>query len=231
MIYNNIHKGIFKNRPNRFIAEVEIDGKVEICHVKNTGRCKELLISGATVYANYADNPSRATKYDLIAVEKGELLINMDSYAPNIAFGEYLQQGKFFENVTLIKPEAKYGASRFDFYVETARSKAFIEVKGVTLEDDGVALFPDAPTTRGVKHMLELAQCLSDGYEAMVVFVVQMRDVRYFSPNTQMHSAFSHALTAAGQAGVHIFAFDCHVTENSMTIGKAVPVRLSASPI
>ncbi|MCL2286727.1 MAG: DNA/RNA nuclease SfsA [Firmicutes bacterium] len=225
MIYNNIHKGIFKNRPNRFIAEVEIDGKVEICHVKNTGRCKELLISGATVYANYADNPSRATKYDLIAVDKGDLIINMDSYAPNIAFGEYLQQGKFFENVTLIKPEAKYGASRFDFYVETARSKAFIEVKGVTLEENGIAMFPDAPTERGIKHLNELAACITDGHDAYVVFVVQMKGIKHFTPNYKTHAAFGETLSKVMSMGVNAMAFDCEITAEKMEINNRVPIK------
>jgi len=226
MTYDNVHKGIFKSRPNRFIAEVEINGKIEVCHVKNTGRCKELLVPCATVYANYADSPSRATKYDLIAVEKGDLLINMDSYAPNIAFGEYLRQGKFFENVTLIKPEAKYGTSRFDFYVETANSKSFIEVKGVTLEENGVAMFPDAPTERGIKHLNELAACIADGYDAYVVFVVQMKDIRHFTPNYKTHAAFGEALRKVMSMGVNAMAFDCEVTAEKMVVSERIPIKL-----
>ena len=183
MIYNDIREGIFRSRPNRFIAEVEINGKVEVCHVKNTGRCKELLRPGATVYVNYVDSPSRSTKYDLAAVHKGDLLINMDSIAPNHAFGEYLRQGKFIDGVTHVKAEAKYGNSRFDFYVETANTRAFIEVKGVTLEENGVAMFPDAPTERGIKHLNELAACINDGYDAYTVFIVQMKGITHFTPN------------------------------------------------
>ena len=226
MTYDNIHKGVFQSRPNRFIAEVEINGKLEICHVKNTGRCKELLVPGAAVYANYADNPSRSTKYDLVAVEKSDLLINMDSYAPNIAFGEYLRQGKFLENVTLIKPEAKYGTSRFDFYVETISSKAFIEVKGVTLEENGIAMFPDAPTERGIKHLNELAACIADGYEAFTVFVIQMKGISYFTPNYKIHAAFGETLVKVRNMGVKVFAFDCNVTSDSMAINEPIPVKL-----
>ena len=226
MIYINIHKGVFKSRPNRFIAEVEIDGKIEICHVKNTGRCKELLIPGFTVYANYADNPSRATKYDLIAVEKGDLLINMDSHAPNIAFGEYLRKGKFLENITLIKPEAKYGTSRFDFYVETLSRKAFIEVKGVTLEENGVAMFPDAPTERGIKHLNELAACIADGFDAYVVFVIQMSGVTHFTPNHKTHAAFGQTLAKVMSMGVNAVAFDCVVAPEKMEICKRVSIKI-----
>ena len=226
MIYNNICKGIFKSRPNRFIAEVEIDGKIEVCHVKNTGRCKELLIPGTVIYANYVENPSRTTKYDLIAVEKGDLLINMDSYAPNVAFGEYLRQGKFLENITLIKPEAKYGASRFDFYIETTNSKAFIEVKGVTLEENGIAMFPDAPTERGIKHLNELATCIADGYDAYVVFVIQMKGVAYFTPNYKTHAAFGEILGKVMKMGVKAMAFDCIVSAEQMTISQQIPVEL-----
>jgi len=226
MIYNNIYKGTFKSRPNRFIAEVEIDGKIEVCHVKNTGRCKELLIPGVAVYANYVDSPSRATKYDLVAVEKGDLLINMDSYAPNVAFGEYLRQGKFLENITLIKPEAKYGASRFDFYIETKDSKAFIEVKGVTLEENGIAMFPDAPTERGIKHLNELATCIADGYDAYVIFVIQMKGVTYFTPNYKTHAAFGEILGKVMSKGVNAMAFDCTVSAEKMAINQQIPIKL-----
>ena len=230
MIYNNICKGIFISRPNRFIAEVEIDGIPEICHVKNTGRCKELLIPGAVVYANKAAHPNRSTKYDLIAVEKmggnGSLLINMDSYAPNIAFGEYLRQGAFLPSISHVKAEAKYGASRFDFYVETVSSKAFIEVKGVTLEENGIAMFPDAPTERGLKHLNELAACIADGYDAYVVFVIQMAGVSRFSPNNKTHAAFGETLANIMEAGVKALAFDCTVLPDSMVINKPVPISI-----
>jgi sugar fermentation stimulation protein A len=226
MKYQNVRDGIFISRPNRFIAEVELDGRCERVHVKNTGRCRELLTPGATVYLQEAANLNRSTRYDLIVAKKGERLINMDANAPNIAFYEYLQNGLHIDGVTSIKPEAKHGSSRFDFYVEARNRRIFIEVKGVTLEEDGVVMFPDAPTERGVKHLNELTRCVLDGYEAQVVFVVQMSDVLYFTPNTKMHPAFGDALVSAQKTGVAIAAFDCDVAPDSMTIGKAVEVRL-----
>jgi len=226
MTYDNIVPGVFISRPNRFIAEVEIGGAVEVCHVKNTGRCRELLIPGGLVYLQKADNPNRVTKYDLIAVRKGGRLINMDANAPNKAFLEYLRSGAYMDGVTHIKPEARYGASRFDFYVEAGGRRIFIEVKGVTLEEDGVVLFPDAPTERGVKHLRELARCVAEGFEAHAVFVIQMDNVRYFTPNNDTHPAFGAALAAAKRAGVIVVAFDCDVSEDSMTINKAVEIRL-----
>jgi sugar fermentation stimulation protein A len=226
MIYTNITAVKFIARPNRFIAEVEVDGKTEIAHVKNTGRCRELLIPGATVYLSKADNPLRKTQFDLVAVLKGDRLINMDSQAPNKLFYEYLQSECYIENITLIKPEAKYGNSRFDFYVEAENRKIFIEVKGVTLEKDGIVFFPDAPTERGVKHLRELAASLQDGYEAQVVFVVQMNDVRYFTPNDKTHAAFGAALREASGLGVKVVVLDCDVTPDSLVIGKEIEVRL-----
>jgi sugar fermentation stimulation protein A len=246
MIYNNITQGLFRVRPNRFIAHVEVNDKEVIAHVKNTGRCKELLIPGTKVILQNSDNPSRKTAYDLIAVWKGDRLINMDSSAPNKVFLELLKSGQdkfgqhesgqhkleqhklgqYMEDITLIKPEAKYGDSRFDFYVEAGKRKIFIEVKGVTLEENNVALFPDAPTQRGVRHLNELVRSLGDEYEAHVVFVVQMSNVHSFAPNNSTHPAFGEALIAAQKAGVKIAAFDCLVTENSLNIGNHVPVIL-----
>ena len=226
MKYQNVRGGIFISRLNRFIAEVELDGRRELVHVKNTGRCRELLTPGATVYLQEATNPNRSTQYDLIVVKKGERLINMDANAPNGAFYEFLQSGLHIGGVTNIKPEVRYGTSRFDFYVEALDRRIFIEVKGVTLEEDGVVMFPDAPTERGVKHLNELAQCVRDGYEAQVVFVVQMSDVLYFTPNIKMHPAFGDALVSAKSVGVVVEAFDCEVTPNSITISKAVEIRL-----
>ncbi|MDR1766265.1 MAG: DNA/RNA nuclease SfsA [Lachnospiraceae bacterium] len=310
MTYANIVPAVFLRRPNRFIAEVVIDGgtgertgggtsertgerigdriggrigertggETVRVHVKNTGRCEELLAPGVTVYLdapNVTKNPHRSTLYDLVAVQKGDRLINMDSQAPNKAFGEFLRAGGYIPNVTLVKPEARYGDSRFDFYVESVggqggastfhpdlqdgnRSddgpdadllnggmasysqgqpgagvcasavvrKAFIEVKGVTLEGDSVAWFPDAPTLRGVKHLNGLAKCLGQGYEAHAVFVVQMGDVRYFAPNDRTHPAFGEALRKATAAGVKVSAWDCDVTAQGMAIGKEIPVRL-----
>jgi sugar fermentation stimulation protein A len=226
MTYNDICAGTFISRTNRFIADVKINGQTEICHVKNTGRCKELLVPGAVVYLQKSGNPNRSTKYDLVAVEKGARLINMDSQAPNKVFLEYLQSGDYIKDITLIKPETKYGCSRFDFYVESARQKIFIEVKGVTLEENGVVLFPDAPTLRGVKHLNELAMCIRDGYEAHAVFVIQMKGVEYFTTNDRTHREFGEALVSAREGGVRIAALDCDVTTNSLVISKSVPVKL-----
>ena len=226
MTYNNIHRGVFLSRPNRFIAHVEIDGREELVHVKNTGRCRELLVPGAEVYVDKADNPNRSTKYDLVTVRKGGRLINMDSQAPNKVFLEHLREGKYIEGITLIKPEAKYGSSRFDFYAEAGGRKIFIEVKGVTLEENNAVLFPDAPTERGVRHIHELIRCVSEGYEAHAVFVVQMEGAAYFTPNNKTHPAFGEALRAAQAAGVKIAALDCCVSQNSLTIRQPVPIKL-----
>ena len=226
MQYAHIVRGFFISRNKRFIAEVETNGKVERVHVKNTGRCKELLIPGAEVYLDKAANPNRATRYDLVAVKKGGRLINMDATAPNFVFRELLQSGNYLDGVTLIRPEAKYGESRFDFYVEAGSRSLFIEVKGVTLEEHGAALFPDAPTLRGVKHVNELAVCVSKGYEARIVFVAQMEEVRHFTPNRKMHPAFAEALVRAKDAGVGIEAYDCIVTPDSLAIGQEIEVRL-----
>ena len=226
MIYPKIISATFLSRPNRFIAHVDIDGKTEIAHVKNTGRCKELLVPGATVYLALSDNSERKTKYDLVSVQKGKRLINMDSQAPNRVFYEYLELGRYISGVTKIKPEAKFGNSRFDFYVETESRKIFIEVKGVTLEESGVVLFPDAPTERGVKHLNELVRCLHEGYEAQVVFVIQMDDVRYFTPNDKTHPEFGKALRKAEKEGAAIVALDCAVAPDNLNIGKTVQIRL-----
>lgn len=226
MIYKNIKAGIFKARPNRFIAHIEIDGHVEICHVKNTGRCRELLIPDCIVYVEEADNKARKTKYSLIAVQKGERIINMDSQVPNKAVHEWLLGGNLFEDILLIKPEKVYGNSRFDFYIETPGQKIFIEVKGVTLEEDGIVRFPDAPTERGVKHMKELISCTRMGYEAYILFVIQMKDVKRFEPNDVTHPEFGMTLREAKRQGVHVLAYDCNVNPESLSIGKPVPVML-----
>lgn len=223
MRYDNISKGRFLSRPNRFIAYVEVDGNSEKCHVKNTGRCRELLTEGCTVYLEKAKNPERKTRFDLVAVEKGTRLINMDSYAPNIAAGEFLPA--LFPN-GIIRPEYTYGNSRFDFYIEDGERKILLEVKGVTLETDGVVMFPDAPTERGVKHVLELIKCIDEGYGAYLLFVVQMNDVKYFTPNAATHREFAEVLKKAAKRGVKILAYDCTVTPEEMKIGKSVEVRL-----
>ena len=226
MIYENIKRGIFLSRPNRFIAHVEIDGKEQICHVKNTGRCKELLLPGVKVILCESDNPDRKTKYDLIAVYKGNSLINMDSQIPNWVAYEWLKEGNLFKDITLIKPECKYKNSRFDFYVETKKSKNFIEVKGVTLEEDGVAMFPDAPTERGVKHIKELTECKIEGYSAFVIIVIQMKGIKYFTPNVKTHKAFATALKEAKEAGVEIICLDCIVEENSIKADSLVEWKI-----
>ncbi len=226
MQYGKILPARFLSRPNRFVARVEAEGEELVCHVKNTGRCRELLVPGATVWLEESPNPSRKTKFDLIAVEKGDRLINMDAQAPNKVFGEWAAAGGFREGLTLLRPETTYGSSRFDFYWESSKSRGFVEVKGVTLEEDGVVRFPDAPTLRGVKHLDELAKAREAGYEAAVCFVIQMENVRWFAPNDETHPEFGQALRRAAQAGVEILAMDCAVTPQSLTMGKSVPIRL-----
>lgn len=225
MIYPNMVPGIFLSRPNRFIAHIQIDGKTEICHVKNTGRCRELLPAGAKVWCLDAQSPARKTRYDLIAVEKGSRLINMDSQAPNAAAKEWLEQGGLGE-LTDLHPETRHGDSRFDFSFTKNGIPCFLEVKGVTLENDGICSFPDAPTERGAKHLRELTQLALAGYGAYVLFVIQMSDVLYLQPNDATDPAFAAALRDAAQAGVQILAMDCAVTPDSMVIQKPVPVRL-----
>ena len=224
MKYERIAEGKFIERPNRFIAYVEIDGKQEIVHVKNTGRCAELLQSGATVYLQKSDNPERKTQWDLIGVKKGKRMINMDSQIPNKVVEEWIRKGNLFPNVTLIKPETTYRQSRFDLYVEEGERKIFIEVKGVTLEMDGVVKFPDAPTERGIKHLNELCDAVKDGYEAYVFFVIQMKGVKYFTPNRKTHAAFADALRRAKELGVNILAYDCKVIKDSIELANEVPV-------
>lgn len=224
MRYNNIIEGVFVERPNRFIAKVLIDGNEETVHVKNTGRCKELLIKGCTVYLEKSDNPKRKTKYDLIAVIKPEtgVLINMDSQIPNAAAEEWLRKENIFSDKAKIYREKKFGNSRFDFYIEDGERKAFLEVKGVTLEKDGVALFPDAPTERGVKHIKELIECIKSGYEAYILFVIQMKGVNIFRPNYDTHAEFGRILKEAEKNGVGIIAVDCNVTQESIEINGKI---------
>lgn len=272
MRYENIKQAVFLDRPNRFIANIEIDGQVRVCHVKNTGRCKELLIPGASIFVqdfggNYGPT-GRKTRYDLISVYKGQRLINMDSQVPNKVFREWLDQaasgrlesieqtepieqigqikqdkrirqagleiaglttglpGDLFKNIDLIRPETTFGDSRFDFYIEAGPRKIFVEVKGVTLEEEGIARFPDAPTERGIKHLKGLKSALSAGYEAYVVFIIQMKDVRYFEPNWKTHAAFGEALREVAAAGVKLLAIDCVVTPDSISAGNPVEIRL-----
>lgn len=227
MTYDRIVEGRFIQRPNRFIAHVELNGERVVCHVKNTGRCRELLIPGARVLLQRAENPARKTAYDLISVWKGERLINMDAAAPNAVFAQWLREGGMGFVPSLVKPECTHGDSRFDFYFEREGRGCFAEVKGVTLEENGVVRFPDAPTERGAKHLHGLARCVAEGYEAYAVFVVQMRHVRYFAPAWEKHREFGLALQEAAAAGVHVLALDCDVTEHSLTIADAVPIDLS----
>lgn len=228
MKYKNISRGIFIDRPNRFIANVEINGEIHVCHVKNTGRCKELLIKGSTVYLERSDNPLRKTEYDLIAVQKGEKLINIDSQAPNKAVREWLEAVKPFGEDMEIYPEFSYGNSRLDFLLKSNKTdrKLFLEVKGCTLEENGAVYFPDAPTLRGIKHLDELIKCTEAGSEAAILMLIQMNNVKYFSPNYKTHPEFGEKLKEAKKKGVKILCFDCNVTGESLTVGNPVPIKL-----
>ena len=226
MRYSRVETGRFIARPNRFIAHVEINGRTEVCHVKNTGRCRELLVPGAAVYLERSDNPARKTKYDLIAVEKDGLLINMDAQAPNKVFGEWARAGMFLPEVELVRPEFTWEDSRFDFLLKDSSGDYFVEVKGVTLEEDGECRFPDAPTERGVKHLNGLLRAAEQGIRTAVFFVIQMKGVTVFRPNDATHPAFGNALRAAAAGGVGVYAYDCIVTPDSLQIDAPVPVRL-----
>ena len=227
MRYGKIQAARFLRRPNRFVAEVELEGRTEAVHVKNTGRCRELLVPGARVYLTPGENPARKTAWDLIAVEKGPLLINMDAQAPNRVFGEWAAAGHFVPGLTLLRPETTWGRSRFDFYWEAGpERRGFVEVKGVTLEQDGVAAFPDAPTERGVRHLEELSAARREGYECAVCFVIQMKGPTRFRPNEATHPAFGAALRAAAETGVDVLAYDCQVTPDQLWLDAPVPIDL-----
>ena len=225
MRYTNMVPGFFRNRPNRFIARVEIDGKEQVVHVKNTGRCRELLVPGATVWCQHSDNPARKTQYDLITVRKGQRLINMDSQAPNTAAREWLESGGLGE-IDNLRQETVHGDSRFDFSFTLEGRTCFLEVKGVTLEDNGVCAFPDAPTQRGTKHLRGLAEAARQGYGAYVLFVIQMADVKYLHPNDRTDPNFGAALREAAAQGVKVLAVRCQVSEDEMYISGSVPVHL-----
>ena len=225
MEYGKMVPGVFLARPSRFIAHVQIDGREEVCHVKNTGRCRELLPPGAEVWCQESDNPARNTKYDLITVKKGDRLINMDSQAPNTAAREWLLAGGLGE-ISELRPETVHGDSRFDFSFVKDGKRCFLEVKGVTLENDGVCAFPDAPTERGTKHLRGLARAAEEGFGAYVLFVVQMENVRYLHPNDATDPAFGKTLREAAEAGVKILAMDCRVPPGSMALNKSLPVCL-----
>ncbi|MBR6982043.1 MAG: DNA/RNA nuclease SfsA [Ruminococcus sp.] len=231
MRYRKVIPGRFISRPDRFTAIVLVGGSEEKVHVKNTGRCRELLLPDASVYLAEADNPDRRTRYDLIAVEKvlddgSKILINMDSQAPNKAAGEWLRSGGLFGEGASVRSEVRYRDSRFDFYIEQGERRIFLEVKGVTHEREGVAMFPDAPTERGLKHVRELAECINEGYEAYVLFVIQMKGMHLFRPNNATHPQFGEALAEAQRRGVNIAAYDCIVEPDSMTIDQPVDTEL-----
>ena len=231
MIYKNVYKAVFLSRPNRFIAEAQTDGERVIAHVKNTGRCRELLVPGATVYLDQPVGKERKTKYDLVAVEKlcddgRRLLINMDSQAPNEAVDEFLKSGQLFPKATCIRREVTVGKSRFDFCIEEEDRITYLEVKGVTLENNGTAYFPDAPTERGVKHIEELILLKKEGYGAAILFVIQMKGIREFRPNDSTHPAFGDALRRAYDAGVQVLAYDSLITPDSITVDQPVEVKL-----
>ena len=225
MRYQSMTSGVFLSRPNRFIAHVEIDGREEVVHVKNTGRCRELLVPGCTVFCQRSDNPNRKTKFDLIAVRKGERLINMDSQAPNIAAGEWLRSGGLGE-LTDLRAEVKHGDSRYDFSFVKDGKRCFLEVKGCTLEEDGVCAFPDAPTERGAKHIRGLTAAVGEGYGAFILFVIQMPDVKYIRPHDETDPDFGAALREAARAGVTVLAMDCAITPDTMQIRLPVLVKL-----
>ena len=231
MKYKETEKAVFLKRPNRFIAEVEIRGKRETVHVKNTGRCKELLIPGTEVILEKSGNPNRKTKYDLICVNKQGRLVNMDSQIPNKAAEEWIKKGGLFPEEVTIRPEKKYGNSRFDLYVESPVRRAFVEVKGVTLEENNIVRFPDAPTVRGIKHVEELIHCMEEGYEAYLLLVIQMKGVKKFMPNWDTQPEFGEALIKAEKAGVKILARDCLVTEDTIEIQEEVPVDLTRTEV
>lgn len=226
MRYPNIHRARFLSRPNRFVANCELEGERLAVHVKNTGRCKELLVPGAEVWLTKSENPARKTAFDLVAVQKGGRLVNMDAQAPNAVFGEYLRSGGFLPEAENVRAEVRFGASRFDFCAESGGKLHYMEVKGVTLEEDGVVRFPDAPTERGVKHLRELQAAAAAGFGAHVVFVIQMEAVERFEPNDRTHAAFGAALREAARNGVRVHAFWCRVTPDSLSIGGPVPAAL-----
>ena len=226
MRYENIVLGTFIERPNRFIAYVDIGGKRERCHVKNTGRCKEFLIPGTRAVLSVSDNPDRATAYDLVGIYKGGMLVNIDSQAPNKVIAESIRRIPGFEHVDEIYPEYTYRDSRIDIFAKSGGVKKLMEVKGVTLEKDGLALFPDAPTERGLKHVRELEASLKDGYEAYIMFLIQMKGPTKFSPNYEMHEEFAIEIEKACASGVNVLAYDCEVTEDSLSLGNPVEIEL-----
>lgn len=229
-LYHDLRSATFLRRPNRFIAICEVDGAEAVCHVKNTGRCRELLLPGARVWLERSHNPARKTLYDLVAVESRGYVVNMDSQAPNRIFAEWAASGGYLPGLTDLRAETTYGASRFDFAYRRGERQGFVEVKGVTLfDDEGMAFFPDAPTERGVKHLLELIAAREAGYEAGVCFILQRAEVVGLRPNDATHPAFGDALRRAAGAGVRLTAAVCSVTPESSCITHTVPIHLERS--
>ncbi|MEJ6951604.1 DNA/RNA nuclease SfsA [Natronospora cellulosivora (SeqCode)] len=228
MKYSSIHQATFIKRPNRFIAHVELNGQEEIVHVKNTGRCKEILQTGSTVFLEEASNKNRKTKYSLISAYKGDTLINIDSQVPNTVVYESLEQNKIIEikEIETIKKEVTFGNSRFDIFFKNKKGEGFIEVKGVTLEKDRVAMFPDAPTIRGRKHIKEMIKAINSSYQGYIFFLIQLKGVDYFTPNTVMDPDFTAALKLAKDKGVKILAYDCLITTDSIRIDKQIPIKI-----
>lgn len=228
MKYDNIIEATFIKRPNRFLAHVLIDGREELAHVKNTGRCKEILIEGTKVFLETSKNPHRKTAYSLIAAYKGDMLINIDSQVPNTVVYDAVKEGKikYLTDVKYIKKESTYGNSRFDIYFEKEKTKGYIEVKGVTLEKDGIAMFPDAPTERGRKHLLEMTDAVSKGYEGFIIFLIQFKGVKHFTPNKSTDPEFAKALSYCSENGVKVLAYDSIVKKNEIIISEEVKIIL-----
>ena len=226
MLYERIEEAVFRSRPNRFLAQVVTERGGEVCHVKNMGRCRELLVPDARIWVQRNESAHRKTALDLIAVEKNGRVINMDSQIPNQVAEEWIRAGHLLDGPTVIRREVRYGTSRFDLYLEKGSRRMYVEVKGVTLEEDGIVRFPDAPTERGVKHVEELIACKNDGYEAVILFIIQMKGARYLEPNDRTHAAFGEALRRAEKAGVQVLAADCVVTPASIRADREVEVRL-----
>lgn len=228
MKYNNIYEGVFINRPNRFVANVLINGNMEMVHVKNTGRCKEILVQGTKVYLEKSNNPHRKTKYSIVSAYKGNKLINIDSQVPNDVVFESINSGKIdmFKDIVSLKREVSYGNSRFDLFFERENKKGFIEIKGVTLEVDSLSLFPDAPTERGKKHVDEMVKAVQEGYEGYIFFLIQMDDINFFTPNINMDKNFSESLLTAKKSGVKILAYNSIVTKDEIVLDKQVKVLI-----
>lgn len=226
MIYDNLCEAEFIERLNRFVAAVKFNGQKVMCHVRNTGRLKELLVPGVKVYIEESGNPARKYRYTLVQVQKGEQIVNIDSQAPNKMAAQWAADSGYFGEKPVVRPERTFGSSRFDLYIECGKRRIFMEVKGVTLERDGIAYFPDAPTERGIKHLNELAECVSAGYEAYILFVIQMKGISEFRPNDTAHPEFGAALRHAAEAGVKVLAYDCELRGKEVCIDMPVPVQL-----